>query len=220
MARKKQRKVTRRPPAKVKASPAARPRPTPRTHPARPDASRARAREGAVLPPPPAAFDKLAVMAVLCSVLIEGGTVREFCRREGMPAKTTVYDWIDNDPEVRKLFERAQEIGNRDLLDQYKETAFNTEEGERTEVENVTLTAGKKGDEVELPAEKVRTITEDMLGHRKHKCEAILKLLARRDPAKYGARVDLKHTGTLTLENLVAGSMEPEATDAGKDKPQ
>ncbi|HXD37446.1 MAG TPA: hypothetical protein VN624_12375, partial [Rhodanobacter sp.] len=63
------------------------------------------------------------------------------------------------------------------------------------------------GDFVMVVAERRQ---EDMLGHRKLRIDTRLKLLAKWDPKRYGDKQQLEHSGTLSLENLVAGAGKAE----------
>ena len=48
-----------------------------------------------------------------------------------------------------------------------------------------------------------KTVTADMLGHRKARAEFRLKLLSKWDPRRYGEKVAIDHTGKVDLETLI-----------------
>lgn len=49
----------------------------------------------------------------------------------------------------------------------------------------------------------------DHIQRSKLRIETRLKLLAKWDPRRYGERLGVEHSGTMTLEQLVAGSAKP-----------
>lgn len=57
----------------------------------------------------------------ICALLADGLSLREICRMEGMPSKTTVMRWLHDDAAFRDQYARAKEIGieaiAEDILD-------------------------------------------------------------------------------------------------------
>jgi hypothetical protein len=96
-----------------------------------------------------------------------------------MPAWRTVYDWIEGDPDFAARFARARDIGFDAIAHEALEIADTPQIGHRTE---------ESGD-------SVKTVTEDMLGHRKLQIETRLKLLAKWSPKKYGDKQSVELTG-------------------------
>lgn len=105
-----------------------------------------------------------------------------------MPAWRTVYDWRDADPEFAARIARARDSGFDAIAEEALEIADTPQEGIR----------------VESDASGFKTVREDMLGHRKLRVETRLKLLAKWSPKRYGERVDVAHSGNLSLEATVA----------------
>lgn len=106
--------------------------------------------------------------------IAEGKTLREYCRQEGKPSRATVDRWRAKDDAFASRFARAREIGFDMLAEECLEIA-------RTPQPGVVTTEDKDG---------TKTVTEDMLGHRKHLTDTILKLLAKWSPKKYGAQAE------------------------------
>lgn len=111
----------------------------------------------------------------------DGIPLAEICRMQGeypgMPRLTTVYDWEKANPDFSARVARAREAGYDMIAVEALRIADTPQEGTRTKV------GGPNGVEV---------TTEDMLGHRKLRVEARLKLLACWDPKRYGASTTLK----------------------------
>ena len=95
----------------------------------------------------------------------EGEPLTRITRDETMPARSTVYEWIDNDPAFAEAFRRARALGVHALVDQCLEIAD----------EPVTTA-------VEVSDKRVRIDTR-------------MRLMAKWLPAEYGDRVTAAHTG-------------------------
>lgn len=107
--------------------------------------------------------------------LSEGKTLREFCRQEGKPHYSTVYDWMDKDSEFAQRIARAREIGHEVIHQECLSIADTTQSG-------VIVT--------EKPDGTTETKSADMIEHRKLRIDTRLKLLAKWNPKKYGDKVD------------------------------
>lgn len=61
------------------------------------------------------------IAEVICIQLSEGMSLREICRQDGMPDKTTVMRWLNKHEEFRHQYARAKETGiealAEDILD-------------------------------------------------------------------------------------------------------
>lgn len=101
----------------------------------------------------------------------EGETLRAICRDKKIHW-SSVYDWLDKDPDFSRRIARARELGFDAIAQDLLEIADTPKNGEIVEV-------SKDG-------KKVRR--EDMLGHRKLQVDTRLKLLAKWCPARYGER--------------------------------
>jgi hypothetical protein len=115
-----------------------------------------------------------AIADAICARIADGQTLRAICREEDMPAWRTVYDWLQADEGFAARFARAREVGADAIAQEVLDIADTPLEGIRTEI-------GDDG--------KTKTVSEDMLGHRKLQIETRLKLLAKWFPKKYGEKV-------------------------------
>lgn len=115
--------------------------------------------------------------AEICLRLSEGEPLRQICRDEHMPAWTTVYNWINENPTFAERIARARELGFDAIAQEALEIADTPEQGEEVTV---------KADGSE------ETKRADMLGHRKLRIETRLKLLAKWDPKRYGERTHVE----------------------------
>lgn len=123
----------------------------------------------------------------LLEFVANGGAVRTFCRKKGAPSKSTVYNWRVKDAEFAGRFARARECGADDKFEEAEEVARSTMPGQ-----TITDDDGKK-----------KVVTEDMLGHRKLLVETLMKMAACYNPARYGQKAMLEHSGSIGFEQLV-----------------
>jgi hypothetical protein len=126
----------------------------------------------------PSTFDE-AIAAEICERLAEGEPLRAICREEGMPPWRTVYGWMESNEDFSARIARGRVIGQEAILEDTLLIANEPQEGIRREVSETG----------------VKTISEDMLGHRKLQIETRLKLLAKWNPKKYGEKLSTELTG-------------------------
>jgi len=125
--------------------------------------------------------------------IADGVNLREFCRRPGRPNWRTVYDWMEKDADFAARIARAREVG----CDAIAHDALHIAD---TQLAGEIVKDGPDG----------TTVTrEDMLGHRRLQVDARIKLLSKWMPKKYGDKVGVEHSGQVTLEQLIAGSLKP-----------
>ena len=120
----------------------------------------------------------------ICEQIALGIPLREICRKPGMPAWRTVYDWIQDNESFAARIERARAIGADAIAEETM--AIVDTKPERTSTEY--------GDKVDA-------------GHvqwLKNRAEQRLKLLAKWHPHKYGEKIGVEHSGSVEL----AGALE------------
>lgn len=118
-------------------------------------------------------------LRIICEGLSEGETLREMCRRPGMPAFRTVYYWIEDDPELSARFARARQAGFDAIAEETFEIADNT---------------GFE-DEDTITTERGSFPNKEWVMRSKLRVETRLKLLAKWDPKRYGETKKLEHSG-------------------------
>lgn len=117
--------------------------------------------------------------------LAETGNITKACRTARVPRRT-VYDWREADPAFAKLWDEAIDIAT-DALEA---------EARRRAVEGWKEPVFHQGKRVGV----IRKYSDRML-------EILLK---GHRPEKFRERVDMKHSGRLTLEQLVNASTKPD----------
>ena len=61
----------------------------------------------------------------VCAKVLTTQSLRSVCRQEGMPAKTTVFRWLQSKPEFRDQYTAAKELGCVMLLEDIHDIADN-----------------------------------------------------------------------------------------------
>lgn len=131
------------------------------------------------------------VADAICARLSEGEPLRQICRDEAMPHWSTVYAWMRADTEFDQRIARAREVGEEAIAE---ETLAIADDGRNDWMERF----GKDSVGYAVNGEHVQ--------RSKLRIETRLKLLAKWNPKKYGERQQIDHTGSVTLEQLVAGT--------------
>ena len=121
--------------------------------------------------------------------LSEGKTLREFCRKEEMPAFATIYDWLEGDMEFSARFARARDMGHDAIAEDALRIADSIFLGRKV----VTHSGGDEDDD------SVTVTEEDSVQHRKLQIETRLKLLAKWNPKKYGEKTVIAGDGDAPL---------------------
>ncbi len=111
------------------------------------------------------------IFAEICERIANGEPLRQICRCDGMPAWTTVYNWINESPECAERIARARLLG----ADAIAEDIIGMMDEEPKTYDTLT---GPKID----PA---------FVQWQKNRVEQRLKLLAKWCPKKYGDRLEL-----------------------------
>jgi hypothetical protein len=127
--------------------------------------------------------------SAICAWIAEGKPLREFCRIDGNPSHTTVYDWLKKDKEFSLHFASARESGE-DLIAQE------------------CMEISEENPQVEIPTKCGSYTATDGAGIQRNRLriDTRLKLLAKWNPKKWGDKqqVDMNVTGELKLAERLA----------------
>lgn len=130
--------------------------------------------------------------APLLAALAEGEPLTRICKRDDMPAITTVYLWMLRFPEFAASYERAREAQAHTLAD---ETLAIADDGSRDYKPD--------GDDGGV------TVDHDHIARSKLRVDTRKWFASKMLPKKYGERTQVEHSGTVSLESLIAGSEPP-----------
>lgn len=146
--------------------------------------------------------------------LQKGRSLRQILKDKGTPSRTALYDWLDEDEKYAERFARAQELGDEVL----EETKL---EISATPLLETVITIGRVG---KMPTSS--TTTKDNVQRSKLMIDTIDKVLARRNPRKYGNKIDVTSDGSalgvpavigMTIKNEIALNDTDETKDEEVD---
>lgn len=134
-----------------------------------------------------------------------GRPLREILNDKGTPSRTALYSWLDKNKKYQERFARAMQLGDEVLFEETLQIA-------RTPMTGETIEHGPKGTTVRIG---------DMLGHRKLLIETIDKVLARRNPRKYGNKIDVTSDGeALGVPAIIGMSIKNEMPANDEPNPE
>lgn len=125
--------------------------------------------------------------------LQKGRSLRQILKDDGTPSRTALYDWLDEDAAYAERFARAMEIGDEVLEEQKLEIA-------ETRLLETVEESGYSGE-----ASFRKITTKDNVQRSKLMIETIDKILARRNPRKYGTKLDLTSAGEALAVPAIVG---------------
>lgn len=115
----------------------------------------------------------------ICERIAGGESVISICKDEGMPAKSTVMKWLNKFPGFADQYARAGELRGEADADQVNY------------IGHLVLAGKIKPDAGRVAMDAAKWSAE------------------KRAMKKYGAKVEVEHSGRIGLESLVAGDPEP-----------
>lgn len=137
------------------------------------------------------------IVQSICEQIAEGSSLRTICKRPGMPALSTVMLWLNQFTEFSEQFTRGCELRAQVHAEEIIEIA---DDSRRDYVER------KRKDGTPYLA-----FERDHVERAKVRIDARLRLMAAMNPKRFGQKVDVNHSGTITLEALITRSMETPA---------
>lgn len=126
----------------------------------------------------PSSFDQV-VATQICERLASGESLRNICRDDDMPDRSTVQRWLDSFIDFRGQYARARELQADYWAEEILEIADTVRIGDKIKV-------GKDGTEV---------TTGDMVDRAKLQVDARKWIVSKLLPKKYGDRITQEHTG-------------------------
>lgn len=132
----------------------------------------------------------------ICALLAEGQSLREICRADGMPSKTSVMRWLHAQPAFRDQYARAKTIGIEAIAEDILDIADDATNDwmERKSAEDVNIGWQFNGEAARRSQIRI---------------DARKWLLSKLAPKKYGDKVELEHSGKVTFEKIVRPIVDP-----------
>lgn len=120
----------------------------------------------------------------ICLRLMEGESLLAICADEAMPARSSVYLWLHENSEFSDKYARAREVQATTFFDEVHEISDNTMLGEKRTIK---------------PDGAVEVVQSDMIEHRRLRVDSRKWMAAKLAPRKYGDKLDVEHSGNLTV---------------------
>ena len=123
---------------------------------------------------------------------MQGESLRAICASEGMPDKTTVLDWLAKEKDFSTQYAHAKEVQMDLMAEEILDIADDGTNDwmEKKDDEDNCIGWRENGEAVQRS--KLRVDTRKWL-------------MSKLAPKKYGEKQEIKHSGSIGLEALVAG---------------
>jgi hypothetical protein len=147
-------------------------------------------------PGAPRTYDRAAVGALICSELKKGRSLDSICQGEGMPAISTVLDWVEQDPAgFGEYYARARQVGYSLLADEIIQLSDKTHEW--VMVQELDAEGKPLLDEKGEPSLKrvLMPLSADVIAHKRVQIDTRKWMLSKMLPKIYGDKVLQEHTG-------------------------
>lgn len=133
-----------------------------------------------------------AIAAAICVELASGKSLIDICAEPGMPSRTAVYEWLDKVEEFAVRYARAREIQ-----------------------------ADHHADELIALAREARDMSHEGIQAVRLEMDARKWVAAKLRPGRYGDKTSVEHSGSVSLEHMVAGSqlIDAEYVDVTPETP-
>lgn len=115
----------------------------------------------------------------IVDLVAEGMSVRAICRRDDMPAMSTVFKWLSENEAFAVAYAAAMDVRAASIFDEILEIADTPRVGRKTK----KVPGAKGGDP------KTEVVEGDMIEHRRLQVDARKWVLARMSPRKYGDKM-------------------------------
>lgn len=132
----------------------------------------------------------------ICDLIIEGWSVRQIGARDDMPAECTIYRWLARHEDFREKYARAKEL----QADRFGE-----------EILEIADDGTNDWMERQQRDETIRVVDHEHINRSRLRVDARKWLMSKLAPKKYGDKLDVAHSGSLTLEQMVLASFEKPA---------
>lgn len=135
------------------------------------------------------------VASTICERIAEGESLRAICEAEDMPNKSTVFRWLADNASFRDQYAHARESQADSLFDEILAIADTPQIGEKRKV--------KEDGGIEIS-------TGDMIEHRRLQVDARKWMASKLQPKKYGDKIDVAHSGDMSVTFQTVYETKPE----------
>lgn len=116
------------------------------------------------------------IAAYVCAQIADGNSLRKICREDGVPALTTIFEWLGSKPEFAEQYARAKEAQAdamaEDMLD----------------IADMPPAIGEKG-----------TVDSGDVAHMRLRIDTRKWIASKLKPKKYGDKIEQEIKGDMSL---------------------
>lgn len=120
---------------------------------------------------------------LICLRMAEGETLRQICRDAAMPARSTVYRWLNKIPAFSDQYARAREL----LVEAWADEIIDIADDGTTDY---VTRKGRNGAEYEA-------VDQEHIQRSRLRVDARRWLLSKLNPGQYGDHMEVAHTGAV-----------------------
>lgn len=120
------------------------------------------------------------IASAICERLADGESLREICKADDMPARSTVFKWLSEHKAFSDQYTRAREEQADLLFEEALSIADNPLEGVKLKISSDGKTEESRG---------------DMIEHRRLQVDVRKWMVGKLAPKKYGEKVTNIHEG-------------------------
>ncbi len=123
----------------------------------------------------------------ICCLISQGDSIRQICLLERMPYESTIYRWLIKHKSFCEKYARAKEA----QMEKFNEDILDIADDSRNDwIEKEDKRTGKK----------FIALNEEHIARSKIRIEARKWLMGKHKPNKYGDKVALQHSGSMTTK--------------------
>lgn len=137
------------------------------------------------------------LIEAICERISQGEPMAQICRDDGMPDRSTIWDWQQANEDVSQRIARAREAGFDAIADECFEIADNSR---NDYIEALAAAGDEKAEQARVNGEHIQ--------RSKLRVETRLKLLAKWDPKRYGDKQQIEHSGKVDVAMVVREARE------------
>jgi len=137
--------------------------------------------------------------AQICELLSQGKSLRSVCREDSMPCAASVFLWLRKYPEFSEQYAKAKEESADALVEDILDIADDGSNDWMEQKDKEGALEGWRQNGEALQRSRLRVDTRKWIAS---------KLKAK----KYGDKLDVEHSGKLSIEQLVADSLVGRST--------
>lgn len=122
------------------------------------------------------------IASAICERIAEGASLRSICRDEAMPAQSTVFKWLVQQPAFAEQYAHAREAQADALADEIIDIA---DDGKRDSYKD---------------ADGVEHVDHDHIARARLRVDSRKWIASKLKPKKYGEKQDINLSGDITVE--------------------